>query len=882
MIEYKYRVIDDNNKVEERIFDKFEDAYNYAVSSGMLLPIVKEYMYKDGVEWDKYNDCAVDDDEDVAITIWSWDDTWDKETAINQVKGSHYLEDDIKEPVDEAAKPYSSKKITTGDPALNAAHFNGEAQGSDACCEDLYQRNHDFNKGGYDEFKGLEAELLSELNNGVEVVIYVGEGDDEMEAFMWENDSERFYCDDCFWEGGEIDTLALKDGKYVVTRYLDDEGDVHEDPWQEDEFNTWEELKEFLNQHYSYFVKNNIVTEALEDDMSDEDFVEAFGKALKEKHDKKICEDIEDIELDDEDDYYVDNRSNAEVAADSLYKLGWCIANIDDLDEQDAIMNAFDAIDQDDNILDVYDPELSLTRYFARLDKKGAPAKAYDKRYGIKHPNTYARAFGKTSDDVKVGGILQDIPGYEKDILLYIEDAISKEQAIQELKDSFTGEDPRGNRMSPLYDGRYDEEEKEMANIKLPEDYNVIKDDPFIGDLFEIDVENIDNDFDDFNDDEAYLARVNNFAASLKDLSQAELEDLYYNIYNFEDIAPADEAEQIIYDELVQLLGLVESLEDTVPEDLADNRQPEAVENNEMAEPVDYKAEVAKAKGLDESLSQEIASDMDYVCKYYNIPELRAYVDEWYQANYPDYILPEFAGHVMYSEQYWNEFENWLKAEKNIDLAAIRDSKKVEEGLTTAPAESDQELYGADNAVVDCKAYNVIAHSEDEKPLDCKMEKKPLEKPLTEDLDADLKAHNDYIEYLQKEIEDVKAKAEKEANEFIKKALNDRVAELEAALDNAIPEEVKNKAVEEPVEEIEQVEDVAMPDDKVEEQPEEEKEEIKEGYNKDEQARFFAAVKKLGINTQKDLIDFSKAHGNVKNQELLAELEKAAAELDKK
>lgn len=46
--------------------------------------------------------------------------------------------------------------------------------------------------------------------------------------------------------------------------------------------------------------------------------------------------------------------------------------------------------------------------------------------------------------------------------------------------------------------------------------------------------------------------------------------------------------------------------------------------------------------------------------------------------------------------------------------------------------ESDQELEGTDNAVVDCKVTDVITHSEDEKPVDCKGEKKSLEKPLTE------------------------------------------------------------------------------------------------------------------------------------------------------
>lgn len=50
--------------------------------------------------------------------------------------------------------------------------------------------------------------------------------------------------------------------------------------------------------------------------------------------------------------------------------------------------------------------------------------------------------------------------------------------------------------------------------------------------------------------------------------------------------------------------------------------------------------------------------------------------------------------------------------------------------------ESEQELEGTDNAVVDCKVADVITHSEDEKPVDCEGKKKPLEKPLTEETHA--------------------------------------------------------------------------------------------------------------------------------------------------
>ena len=53
--------------------------------------------------------------------------------------------------------------------------------------------------------------------------------------------------------------------------------------------------------------------------------------------------------------------------------------------------------------------------------------------------------------------------------------------------------------------------------------------------------------------------------------------------------------------------------------------------------------------------------------------------------------------------------------------------------------ESDQVLVGTDNAVVDCKVAKVVTHSEDEKPVDCKLEKPALEEPLAgEEVDVKL------------------------------------------------------------------------------------------------------------------------------------------------
>ena len=80
--------------------------------------------------------------------------------------------------------------------------------------------------------------------------------------------------------------------------------------------------------------------------------------------------------------------------------------------------------------------------------------------------------------------------------------------------------------------------------------------------------------------------------------------------------------------------------------------------------------------------------------------------------------------------------------------------EKIEEHINDRPAdiESDQVLYGTDNAVVDCKKYKLVAHSEDEKPVDCKLEKPALEEPLAGEevdtkLNEELKVIVDFSDY---------------------------------------------------------------------------------------------------------------------------------------
>ena len=84
-----------------------------------------------------------------------------------------------------------------------------------------------------------------------------------------------------------------------------------------------------------------------------------------------------------------------------------------------------------------------------------------------------------------------------------------------------------------------------------------------------------------------------------------------------------------------------------------------------------------------------------------------------------------------------------------VRLLTDETDNSLEEHVNDRPAdiESDQKQEGTDNAVVDCKKYTLVAHSEDEKPVDCNMEKAPLEKPLTESADPDKFTPEEQEEY---------------------------------------------------------------------------------------------------------------------------------------
>jgi hypothetical protein len=167
---------------------------------------------------------------------------------------------------------------------------------------------------------------------------------------------------------------------------------------------------------------------------------------------------------------------------------------------------------------------------------------------------------------------------------------------------------------------------------------------------------------------------------------------------------------------------------------------------------------------LEESLSKEIRDVYKNLSIFYNIDleELVYGNDGFMKSCYPE-GFPDFDDDVIYSKKYWTEFEKWLKETKGIvlineDLSEeeVKDLDKVslEEHINDRPAdiESDQVLQGTDNAVVDCETAKVIAHSEDEKPLDCKMEKPALEEPLAAEK-VDIKINEDLSEEEAKELD---------------------------------------------------------------------------------------------------------------------------------
>ena len=167
-----------------------------------------------------------------------------------------------------------------------------------------------------------------------------------------------------------------------------------------------------------------------------------------------------------------------------------------------------------------------------------------------------------------------------------------------------------------------------------------------------------------------------------------------------------------------------------------DSRYDEVLDNSdffneEFADPIDDEDEVEEfifdeAESVEDVIDILVKDEEEAITSY---EEAEDKIEEL-STEEPTEEVKEVFDHIKEEEEeHIEELETLLDTEE----------ESLEEHVNEEhPAiESDQELEGTDNAVVDCKVADVITHSEDEKPVDCKGEKEPLEKPLTEALLVD-------------------------------------------------------------------------------------------------------------------------------------------------
>ena len=150
------------------------------------------------------------------------------------------------------------------------------------------------------------------------------------------------------------------------------------------------------------------------------------------------------------------------------------------------------------------------------------------------------------------------------------------------------------------------------------------------------------------------------------------------------------------------------------PVDANKVRKHEKAINEELKVIIDFSNYKPWSGAVD---TYELIKDAD------KLDELEFYLEELY----PDGITATQINDIL-----WFDSEEVLKYLGLGDEEDEEIDESIKEHINDRPAdiESEQKYQGVDNAVVDCKKYTVVAHSEDEKPVDCKLEKPALEEPL--------------------------------------------------------------------------------------------------------------------------------------------------------
>lgn len=201
-------------------------------------------------------------------------------------------------------------------------------------------------------------------------------------------------------------------------------------------------------------------------------------------------------------------------------------------------------------------------------------------------------------------------------------------------------------------------------------------------------------------------------------------------------------------------LNVVEGMEDEDVDESLDLRKPDRILEGMKPEQFRYLAEIAESIGI------YTLGDLEKFLKT-EFPESNGVIDDntvEYLIQYKKELGPDFKIKEELDEE---DDMTDLELAERLDKA-LREGSDHEKGNDRKCCEVDPEssVVDPDNSIIDCKKYTVVAHCDDEAPVDCDMKKPPLEKPLTEEIKtptgrmtACLNSVNNKIAQLVDEIE---------------------------------------------------------------------------------------------------------------------------------
>lgn len=176
-----------------------------------------------------------------------------------------------------------------------------------------------------------------------------------------------------------------------------------------------------------------------------------------------------------------------------------------------------------------------------------------------------------------------------------------------------------------------------------------------------------------------------------------------------EDGKPKHEVTSTELSQIAKAFGLSEEDIDDAEKAIKESCENESVsKRDDIDADADDKKEKAKAEDekaiddadadrddkLNESQSQEIGSYYDKLSEIngFDLNEL-VYGEDGFMANcYPE-GFPDFAGDVIYSEKYWNEFMDWAKNKKGIEIKTVEDKYADLEECDESLEELDESVF---------------------------------------------------------------------------------------------------------------------------------------------------------------------------------------------